>query len=577
MRATSLQSKLTIFYAITIIVPILIICFIMPFYYQNLIEKETQTLTETTLTSTARNIETYLDDLERLTIVPYFNDSLMNALKLKASPNYSKANLSTKMFVEKTLSTSLPAYFQNLREDIVGTILLTKDNSVYIENKSLSSSYPNFPYKKQEWFSKTIKADGKAAFIGTHEQSYMVSPSADKVFSVARLIKDPETLNPLAVIMADADTVILKEILNDLNFNVKSYAAILNEDNELFYSSSRFTPEIIKQIKSGKTTIKGKKDTYVLVSKGIKPANWKIVVLLSKSELSSKVKWMYFTAILFAVGGLILTFFVFFVLSRWIVNPFRMMMNVMKKVQQGDLQVRVETSGNDEITQLGHSFNRMIDQINELINREYRAVLNQRNAEFRALQSQISPHFLFNTLNGLVALNRIGDRNTLEKSILSLSKMLRYNLVQEDWTTVRAAFEFLQSYCGLQQLRFQDRLEVEYYFDEKVADYMIPKLIIQPLVENAIIHGIEPASKACRLAISAKLILESDSNILEIKIADDGVGFNTERIIESESIGVANVRERLKMLYQNSQFIIESTIGHGTTVIIKVPEEEVKK
>lgn len=259
MRATSPQSKLTIFYAITIIVPILIICFIMPFYYQNLIEKETQTLTETTLTSTARNIETYLDDLERLTIVPYFNDSLMNALKLKASPNYSKANLSTKMFVEKTLSTSLPAYFQNLREDIVGTILLTKDNSVYIENKSLSSSYPNFPYKKQEWFSKTIKADGKAAFIGTHEQSYMVSPSADKVFSVARLIKDPETLNPLAVIMADADTVILKEILNDLNFNVKSYAAILNEDNELFYSSSRFTPEIIKQIKSGKTTIKGKK------------------------------------------------------------------------------------------------------------------------------------------------------------------------------------------------------------------------------------------------------------------------------------------------------------------------------
>jgi two-component system, sensor histidine kinase YesM len=579
MKKSSLQSKLTIFYAFTIIVPILIISFCMPFYYQSLIEKETQTLTKNTLTSTARNIETYLDDLERMTILPYFNDTLMNALKHKSSASYHNADLSTKMFVEKALSSILPAYFQNSRKDIVGTILHTNDNSVYINNTSLSSSYPDFPYREQEWYKKSLDSDGKAAFISTHEQNYMVTPSADKVFSVARLIKDPETLEPLAVIMADADTVILEEILGDLKFNVKSFAAIFNEDNELFYSSYPFSPEILKQIQKGKTTIKGEKDTYVVATKMVKPADWKIVVLLSKSELSQKVKWVYFTSILFAIGGLILTLLLIFILSRWIVKPFKSMMSVMKKVEKGNLTVRIKTGGNDEITQLGNSFNAMIDKINELINREYRAVLNQRNAEFRALQSQIQPHFLFNTLNGFVALNRMGERDTLEKAILSFSKLIRYSLDQEDWTTIRDSFELLRGYCGLQQLRFQDRLSVEFHYDEEAAEYLIPKLLIQPLVENSIIHGIEPSFKPCKVMVSARLIEEENENVLNIQIEDDGVGFNSEKLQEgkSNSIGISNVEDRLKLLYQNPRFVINSVEGKGTTIIIKIPEKEVKK
>ncbi|WP_026695323.1 cache domain-containing sensor histidine kinase [Peribacillus kribbensis] len=579
MKLSSLQSKLTIFYVLTIIVPVLIISFLMPFYYQDLMEKETETLTETTVTSAGRNIETYLEDLERITIVPYFNDSFMNALETKASADYPKADLATKMFVEKTLSYSLSTNFQNLRKDIVGTIMLTTDNSLYIENTSLSSSVPYFPFTRQDWYHRTISLDGKAAFIGTHEQNYLVTPAAKKVFSVARQIRDPETHKPLAVIMADSDTAVLDDILGNLKFNVKSFAAVLNEDNELFYSNHPFSKDVLKQIKSGKTTIKGKGDTYVLVSKVVQPADWKIVVLLSKSELSQKVKWFYFTAILFAIGGLILTLMLFSILSRWIVKPFRMMMKVMKKVERGDLDVRIHTSGHDEITHLGNSFNAMISRINELINREYRAVIKQRNAEFRALQSQIQPHFLFNTLSGFIALNRIGDRKTLEKAILSLSQLLRYSMGQEEWTTVRDSFELLQSYCRLQQLRFQDRLTVEFYYDEELANYLIPKLIIQPFVENSIIHGIEPSFKPCRLTVSARLAAENHEKFLSIRIEDDGIGFNPERMSKSKgtSIGISNVRDRLDLLYQNPQFIIDSAEGKGAAVIIKIPAKEVRK
>jgi two-component system, sensor histidine kinase YesM len=249
----------------------------------------------------------------------------------------------------------------------------------------------------------------------------------------------------------------------------------------------------------------------------------------------------------------------------------------MYKVQEGDLSVRVNTSGNDEITLLGNSFNSMLEKVNDLIDREYRSELNLRNAEFRALQSQIHPHFLFNTLNGFIALNRMGDRNTLEGAILSLSKMLRYSLKQEEWTTIKDDFQFLNSYCSIQQLRFDDRLKVSFYYDEVVADYKIPKLILQPFVENAIIHGAEPSIRHCNLLISAKIIQQEKEQFLELRVEDNGVGFNAEKEFESNSIGITNVRERLKMIYPSSSFQITSSIHNGTKVVIQIPKKDVKK
>jgi two-component system, sensor histidine kinase YesM len=575
MKTFTLQKKLTIFYALTLFIPIVIIAFFMPFYYQHLIEKETQTLTKNTLTALSHNIETYLVDLERITILPYFHDHLMKALKIKAS-KYHEKDMPTKVFVEQTLTNSLPAYFQTLRQDIVGTIILPVDGSVYVRTNSGSNAVEDYHFNKQDWYKKAIAADGKATFISAHPQKYLVNPPADEVFSVARLIKDPESLKPLAVIMADADTATLKRGLNGIHFNVKSIRAIINENGEVFYSSSPLSKSMLDQINNNNTTIKDEHDSYVVVSKEIQRANWKIVVLLSKAQLSAKIKWMYVTGILFAFGGLLLTVWLFFILSRWITNPFKKLMAVMKKVQEGNLHVRFSTIGNDEIAQLGNTFNSMIEKINDLIDREYKAVLNQRNAEYRALQSQIQPHFLFNTLNGFIALNRLGDRKTLEQAILSLSSMLRYTLGQEDWTTIKEAFQFLNSYCGLQQLRFQDRLQVKIYYDEKLSSCKIPKLLLQPLVENAIIHGMEPSNKPCKLTISAELKDSLQGTYLVIRIHDNGVGFNVESMKNDKSIGISNVRERLKMAYPESIFSIESQEGSGTLVTIQIPEKDVR-
>lgn len=572
----SLRYKLMILFILCIVIPILILSFVMPYYYQYLLARETRILTASTLTAVTQNISTYLDDLERLTIVPYLNEDIMFAIKLKASGEYQHTDEYTRLLADRALNSTLPNFLQNTRKDILGFIVCTFDGSVFAAWKDdFASITADDLLPSREWYQDAVKADGKVAFIGSHSLDYFSSPKVTRVFSVARLIKDPNTRKPLAVIMANADTSIFKQMVDKINFNVSSIISVFDHKGYLLYSNKPLTDNIQNQIKNNSSIVKGHQDSYVLVAKNIDPANWKIVVLLSNSELTSRVNWMYTIGILFAMGGLCITFILFLLLSQKIVNPFKRMVSVMQKVEQGNLNVQFQGGGKDEIAQLGDALNHMILTLNELINREYRAVLNQRTAEYHALQSQIQPHFLYNTLNGFIGLNRLGDRKTLEKAIFSLTGMLRYILEHDDWATIAEEFLFLERYCKLQKLRFEERMSVHIQYDPKISNYKIPKLLLQPIVENAVIHGIEPLDRPCTIDICAELKQQEQQSVLTISIQDDGAGFNMDSQCIESNIGLSNIKERLKLAYKESNLYIESQIDLGTRVMIEIPEKEV--
>lgn len=207
---------------------------------------------------------------------------------------------------------------------------------------------------------------------------------------------------------------------------------------------------------------------------------------------------------------------------------------------------------------------------------KYNELLEKRKAEYMALQSQIQPHFLYNVLNGLIGLNRLGDKKSLEKAIFSLKDMLRYTLEQAEWTTVADEFRFLEKYCALQKMRFQERLEVDIHYDPETADLKIPKLILQPLVENAVIHGIEPLGRRGNLSISAGIIEKRGSPFLGIYIRDNGIGFEPATVADKRHIGLANVRDRLLMSFNSSLFDVKSANGSGTMIAIEIAKEEVQ-
>jgi len=572
--AYSLRFRLMIFYLLIFLVPATIMMTAMPYYYQNSITRETQTLTEGMLTSLGRNIETYLDDLDRLTIAPYLNEEVMRAMKLKASRDYNDADAFTKLSADRALRTTLPLFLQNSRKDILATVLVAADGSAFVTSVGSAISEPvaDYAYTQQEWYRKAVQADGKIAFISSHPQDYLSDISNREVFSVARLIKDPDTRQQLGVIMADADTVVLARIVNDISFNVSSIVCIFDSEKKLLYASEPLPDDLQRQILEGKEDIRSAGDSFVTISKPISPAQWEVVVLLSNAEIAAKTRWLYASGILFAIGGLILTFLLFFALSRWIIRPFQEMITVMKQVQGGNLQTHfVVTGNNDEIAALGQALNDMIERLNQLIDREYKAVINQRNAEYRALQSQIQPHFLYNTLNSFIGLNRLKDSVSLEKAIFALSGMLHYIQEGEEWVKLEDEIDFVQKYCDLQRIRFRELLAVDIYCDAEIKDVKVPKLLLQPLVENAVIHGIEPSARPCTLSVRAELRQTDHRSRTFISVQDNGCGYDPQSMPGKEGLGLANVRERLSLAFPEASLSIASQIGSGTQIIIDIP------
>jgi sensor histidine kinase YesM len=230
-----------------------------------------------------------------------------------------------------------------------------------------------------------------------------------------------------------------------------------------------------------------------------------------------------------------------------------------------------------EIAQLG-SFADYAAQVvdNAIVNAALRA---RSDAEYRALQAQVQPHFIYNVLNGFVALNRMGETRALEASLHALRDMMRYTLEHGREASVAEEFDFLERYCRLQKLRFEDRFSYEFDLDPEAAGLHIPKLLVQPLLENALIHGIEPSARPCTARVSGRIerggeARDRDSLVLEV--SDDGVGCGPSSIDEKRRVGIGNVRERLSLLYAAASLELEGRPGEGFAARISIPLAELE-
>jgi sensor histidine kinase YesM len=205
------------------------------------------------------------------------------------------------------------------------------------------------------------------------------------------------------------------------------------------------------------------------------------------------------------------------------------------------------------------------------------ALAARRDAGLEALQSQIQPHFIYNILTSLMALNRMGETKKLEAAIIALKDMLRYALGQDQWTTVADEFAFLGKYCELQKLRHGDRFDFRFSSSAEADEAQIPKLIVQPLVENAFIHGLELKLGPGRLLVGAK----TEDGWLRIRVEDDGVGCDPETLgtggdrgLLNERVGLENVRKRLELLDKDARLDLTGAKGSGFAALISIPLKE---
>lgn len=313
---------------------------------------------------------------------------------------------------------------------------------------------------------------------------------------------------------------------------------------------------------------------------------WSVFYTLANRYIFPGVEDMQQFLILMVIACTVLAGFMVFVLSYTMTRPINRLSAGMKKVQEGDFSVRLPNKNHtDDIGKLTDSFNFMTDKIEVLIKEVYQEKIAQKNAEMEALQAQINPHFLYNTLDSVnwMLIDK-GDFETSEV-IVCLGNLMKYCLDKHNsMVPLEKEMDYVLSYLYIQKNRLEDRLDYEIKIKDNVRSWPVPKLIIQPVVENAIIHGSERTKHPVRVIITAR----EYEGLLAVSVEDDGMGMEPEELqrlhsaLENEdntgsSIGLRNVERRIRLHYgEEYRLFIDSVKGQGTRVVMRIPKNHLE-
>lgn len=302
---------------------------------------------------------------------------------------------------------------------------------------------------------------------------------------------------------------------------------------------------------------------------------WMSVVWIPESWLVSSLVPVIRTSItvLAVVMGIVALIFAYFIAGK-ITKPIKRLLSAMRSVGEGDFQTRVDVVSHDEFGVLTQRFNRMNDRIHLLVTENYEIKLKEKEAEIQALNMQMHPHFLYNTLNVMNWTAIENDQQELSRMLVCLSNMLHYTS-RKTWDAVPLSEEmsWMSNYFYIMSIRFEDKFTVEYDMDPRLLAYEVPRLLFQPFVENAILHGFDQTGPCGLIGIRGWM----DGRNRHYEVADNGRGMSAEtvhRILyqKSSSVGIKNTIDRIQMTYGGEYGIsIFSTPGTGTKVVITLP------
>lgn len=416
-------------------------------------------------------------------------------------------------------------------------------------------------------------------------------PTEDqKWFSSMQTIYNPRSIQePLAIVRVDIDQSRLHSILDGTSITENGMLLIMREENILLASCSKNDADridsIAQQIKPTEIPawdiIVENGTRYYVQSRALNSSGWHVASILPVKDIYHPGNMLSAEMLLIVAVVTVIAYLMAYFLSRSTLDRLSMLTKTMHEVENGNTEVRMEPAGDDEIAQLIGSFNQMMNQMDSLMDDKVEYGRQIKNLELKALQAQINPHFLYNSLDLINCTAISHNIPEISKMVNALSKFYRLSLSKgREIISVRDELKHIQLYLEIQNLRFDNRIHVTWDLDPSVDSCQVIKIILQPIVENAVIHGIfEKPSKSGCLSITTRRFEDG----IRITISDDGVGMDEQtkrkNFTASEGIadtsggyGVRNTNDRIKLAYGDSYGLTcSSVIGHGTTVIVHIP------
>lgn len=393
------------------------------------------------------------------------------------------------------------------------------------------------------------------------------------------------------VIRIDFDFSKIVESIANTNLGTTGHIVIFDKNYKVIYSS--FPLNIDQDIDALQSIVLGNKSEiingvdYNIYVSTITNTTWKVGIFTNRETISNAIRTFIATfvsiSVIFVIGFIILTLFI----SARLSNPLRLLKSEMTKIESlnYDVHTYTTTRGSKEVEELDDSFKQMMLRIKTLTGKLIEEQENQKKSELKALQNQINPHFLYNTLDSIIYMIDSGKSEVAEKMITALSKFFRISISRgKTIIPFRDEFEHAKNYLLIQKLRFEDKFEYSFTIDERIYDYYTIKLILQPIIENAIAHGLKEYQGVGKIEIIGTI----EDNLIHIAIKDNGYGMlqsKIDQIYESfkdpsihEGVGIKNIYERLKIYYgEEANVVIESTLDVGTTIHIYIPTEGAKR
>jgi two-component system sensor histidine kinase YesM len=576
-RNYTIRVKLLCYFFAVVLLPITILGLFGNVIYTKSVEHEAENHTTQMIGQVKTNIEFHIKSMEDIIYYISKDPNVVESLQIKNSLDSKRVDLETKV---RNILTN----YTEKHKEIAG-ILIVNDNGFYVSNEIYRIARD--PLTNEKWYKDAINHMGELRLISrpigrniTTKNNYGAN-----IISIVKAIRDPNNSEVKGVILIDIITDIIKDIINNVSFGKNGFVYIMDDNEEIVYSPINKIVYRVKAswLKNKQNIIKKiKGNNYQILTDKSNYTGWKIIGVFSLNETLSAVINMRHYTILIAIITLLIASCASLIFTSSIAKPVAELNNLMQKVKGGDLDVKFYSPYNDEISQLGNNFSDMVEEIQKLIDMVYVEQKSKRESELKMLQAQIKPHFLYNTLDTISWMAQKKEADDIVEIVNALTDLFRIGLSKgEEIITIGEEMKHIQSYLKIQKVRYDDKMDYQINYNKGIESYKILKLILQPIVENAIYHGIKQKRGKGLIVVN---IYEED-DLVKIIITDSGAGLHQDQVQEIQEIldrgkakqhyngyGLFNVNERIKLTFGPQYGIhIYSKFGEGTKVEISHP------
>lgn len=568
----SIKTILTIAIAVVSIAFTLIVSAILYSQFSSTIEENAKVSTREIVRQVNANLNYYINDI--LTIASYARDLS------KQTRDLSKPEL------EQRLRSIVES-----RQDIVSLVLFSLEGEALLSTND-TTFRPREEIVGQQWFTRALGGEGNFYFTGPHVQQLFQS-SYPWVITYSQQISYTDSDGELkqGLLLIDMNFSAVSELSRQAKLGNTGYVYFIDNNGKIVYhplqqliNSNLFNEDLasIQEHIFGTFTNSFEGRERLVIIDTVNNARWRIVGVAFMDELMSGLN-QYTTLMVISLALCILiTIFLARMVSAWISRPIRELDRLMNSVERGDFSAPTIVEGNQEVAALSQTFSMMIVRIRQLMDDIVKSQELKRKFELDALQAKINPHFLYNTLDSVVWMAEQNDTEGVITMITALARLFRISISKgRDIITLGEELEHARNYLIIQQIRYQDKFEFNISMEEGMENLPTIKLIIQPIVENAIYHGVKYLQEIGHIDIK---VFRRKPGAVIIEIRDNGVGMDEETLSTIHSfeapheengtgIGVRNVHQRIQLHYGSDYGLeIASELDVGTLVRIVIPE-----